>query len=66
MISLRTIREQVELIRRNADDFEAAHGAEDALYYTVLKDIADGAKNPAELAAAALEAASVDFQRPCA
>ena len=63
---LKQVREQVELIRQNADDFEAAHGAEDALRFTVLKAIAEGVKNPEKLAAAALETSSIDFPRPCA
>lgn len=63
---LKQIREQVELIRQNVDDFEAAHGAEDALRFTVLKAIAEGAKSPDKLAAAALETSRIDFPRPCA
>lgn len=40
-----------------------AHGLEDDLFLDVLKAIAKGAKNPAELAAAAIKSADLEINR---
>jgi hypothetical protein len=56
-------RDAIGHIRANAGDFEVAHAMQDDLYADVLNAIAHGAPNPAQLAAIALEAASIDFPR---
>lgn len=59
------IRQRIADIERYAadGDNEAAHGVEDGLYVGVLHAIARGAGNPAELAAAALLASAVKYDR---
>lgn len=47
-------------------DDELAHSMEDALWEDVLRAIADGAPNAAELAKAALATKELDFARWCA
>jgi hypothetical protein len=53
---------QIEAYARDAD-FEAAHAAEDDLRDDVLRKIADGAANGAELAAEALRTEDIEFRR---
>ena len=47
-------------------DDESAHSAEDALWSDVLAAIAQGADDPAGLAAAAIETIDIEFARWCA
>lgn len=56
----------VDQIRAKADDDEAAHSLEDDLREGVLKAIAAGAENPAELARLALTTSAIEFARWCA
>lgn len=49
-----------------ADDYERAHANEDALHLKVLRAIANGAPNAAELAAEAIKTEAIDFARHCA
>lgn len=49
-----------------ADDYERAHANEDALHLKVLRAIANGAPNAAELAAEAIKTDAIDFARHCA
>lgn len=65
-MTVASVRAEVRRIRKMADDHEAAHGAEDGLRHKVLKAIADGVENPAELAAAALETTKIGIARWCA
>ena len=53
-------------IAKIAYDDERAHSAEDGLREDVLKAIAEGAENPAELAAEALKTSEIAFARWCA
>ncbi|GAA4928990.1 hypothetical protein GCM10023224_05470 [Streptomonospora halophila] len=48
---------------KRVGDNEAAHCDEDALYIEVLRAVAQGAPNAAELAAEALHARDLDFTR---
>lgn len=67
---------QVEQIRAEVDqiaadyaasrDYEAAHSSEDQLHRRVLRLIADGADDAAELAEEALRTTLIDFPRSCA
>lgn len=57
------IKATIEEIKFIVGDSEAAHGMEDDLYQDVLRAIAEGAENPAELATAALEAAKIQYTR---
>ncbi len=63
MISVDEIRQRVLDIDDRSDDSEAAHRAEDRLYRDVLRAVAAGAPNAAELAKAALEANELLFDR---
>ena len=60
------IREAIADIKSHRDDDEVAHGSEDALREKVLRAIADGAPNAAELAAEVLKTEEIDFARWCA
>ncbi len=53
-------------IRAIADDDESAHGEEDELRARVLQAIADGATDPAALAAEVLKTRDIEFSRWCA
>lgn len=57
---------RVDEIRDQRHDDEAAHSLEDDLWGEVLREIAAGADNAAELAAAALKSNDIDFARWCA
>lgn len=54
---------KVAEIQEVEDDPEQAHAMEDDLYIQVLRAIADGAENAAELAEAALQSQLLDFDR---
>ncbi len=56
------VRRVAKIVGMAGDD-EAAHGEEDALHEDVLKAIAAGALNPAELAAEALKTLEIEFSR---
>lgn len=62
-MDLSTVEEQIALIRAASGDDERQHVLEDSLYEDILKAIAEGAPNAAELAAAALKTKSMDFGR---
>lgn len=61
---LQEIKDEVKRIREIKNDYEAAHGAEDSLFESVLRDIAKG-KCPDPVAAAreALRTKLIDFPR---
>lgn len=67
-MTLADVQARVSEVRAEADDNddEAAHGSEDLLWEDVLKAIAGGAQNAAELAGAALLTNDIDFSRWCA
>lgn len=65
-MNVEDVRARVEMIRALAYDGEAAHSDEDALREDVLRAIADGADDPAALAAAALITSEIRFARWCA
>jgi hypothetical protein len=63
------VRRCVEDLRRLGGpgaDHEGCHAMEDDIWRDVLRAIADGAPNPAELARAALETNGIEFERWCA
>jgi hypothetical protein len=62
-VTVEEVRRQVEELRAHHDDPEGAHGDEDQLHEDVLRAIADGAPNAAELAALALQTIDIDFPR---
>jgi hypothetical protein len=62
-MTIEDVKTEVERIRQIAGQPESAHKAEDDLHAAVLEAIAKGAKNPAELAAEALETARIRFSR---
>jgi hypothetical protein len=55
----------VSQIAALSHDPEAAHSHEDRLFLDVLKAIANGERNPDELAAEALKSNDIDFPRWC-
>lgn len=57
------VRQRVEAIKAVMRDDEAAHSMEDELWRDVLKAIAAGATNAAELAAEALKTQELNFSR---
>lgn len=65
MIDLDGIQKWLTRIQHevNQDDFEAAHSMEDRLHRAVLEAIIEGAENPKELAAKALESRKIRFER---
>lgn len=66
-MTLDDVKQRVAEIRAiGRRDPEVSHGNEDALWENVLRAIADGAPNAAELAREALETAKIDFARWCA
>ncbi len=62
-IKLATVRQSVGKIRRLKADPESAHSEQDRLYLAVLKTIAEGVENPAELAREAIKAEKINFPR---
>ena len=62
-MKLTDIHAAVQAIRDQSGDDEGAHAAEDELYINVLAAIAEGARNPRKLAAAALETRQLGFAR---
>lgn len=58
-------REINEIIKQTGDD-ESQHDDEDSLHRAVLRAIADGAPNAAELATEALKTLDLNFCRWCA
>lgn len=62
------VMREVAEIKAIADDYEKAHGREDALRASVLRAIAEHPECPSELkmmALAALAAEDLDFYRRC-
>lgn len=57
------VRRRVVAIDEIADMIEDAHMEEDRLYYDVLKAIAAGVDNPADLARAALRSRQLGLER---
>lgn len=60
------VKQRVEVVRNLAlieDDNEVAHAAEDKLWEDVLCAIADGVRNPIELATEALKTREISYQR---
>jgi len=63
-MTVKDIREQIELIRGSMNDPEVAHSTEDGLYRQVLQSIADGTcENPVECAKEALKTMALNFCR---
>lgn len=64
-MTVEEIEERIEIVLRmiKMGDNETAHCMEDELYFDVLKDIADGARDGAELAKAVLKAKEIDYIR---
>ncbi len=63
-LTVEKVREWVERIRLEAmGDSERAHGSEDTLYEEVLKAVAAGEPNAAEMAREALATKSIEFNR---
>jgi hypothetical protein len=54
---------RVAEIQQMSDDDENAHSSEDELWEDVLRAIADGASQPASLAAVALRTKGISFAR---
>lgn len=65
-MELSEVESRIEGIRAVAGDDEVAHSREDELRDDVLKAIAEGASNAAELAGAALSTRDIEFARWCA
>lgn len=65
MITTEIVKTRVNHIKLNLHDNEACHGYEDNLWRSVLESIAEGAKNPKELAIEALKTQELDFHRWC-
>lgn len=65
-MNLKDIERRQAGIKRVAWDPEAAHTIEDKLWCDVLTAISEGAENPKELAAKALESLNIEFPRWCA
>lgn len=62
-LDLEEIQTRVKAIRNLANDSEAAHSAEDALWFDVLTAIAEGDGRAQALAYEALETREIDFLR---
>lgn len=62
-MKIEEIEKRVAEIAANVRDREGAHGMEDQLYLDVLRAIAGGHKNARQLAAAAIKAADVKYDR---
>lgn len=65
-MTVQDIADKIAEIKAEANDDESAHCDEDDLHLAVLKAIADGAPNPAELAAEAIKTREIRFWRWCA
>jgi hypothetical protein len=66
-MDVKSVEQEVERIRELRYDDEAAHGAEDDLWESVLRAIASGeTDDPAGIAAAALKTKTIEFVRWCA
>lgn len=65
-MDLHEVKRRVTEISFHSYDDEKAHGLDDGLRADVLRAIADGAPNAAELAAAALKTDDLGFVRYCA
>lgn len=65
-MDLEFVKDEVAAIAAMIGDDEAAHSKEDKLYAEVLRVIAKGTTNGAELAKAALKTKKLDFARWCA
>jgi hypothetical protein len=57
------VKRRVAFIRKNKDDDEAAHGAEDALHSDVLDAIASGSEIARDLAREAMKTKRIMFNR---
>lgn len=66
LLTVEDVRAKVREISEARGDDEIAHGLEDELRERVLKAIAGGAPNAAELAAEVLKTSDIEFQRWCA
>ena len=62
-MKLKDVEAEVERITTLVGDPERLHGAEDTLHCNVLEAIAEGARNPAKLAAAALKTLEIECSR---
>lgn len=64
-MTVKDVEREVALISSLAEmrDDEAAHSAEATLFERVLRAIAEGAEDPAGLAAAVLKSTNLDFCR---
>jgi hypothetical protein len=62
-MTVEEVFERVNRISAMKGDSEAAHAAEDGLLADVLAAIRDGAPNPTDLAAAALRATQLEYDR---
>lgn len=60
------IERWVQRVSDMADDPEAAHAEEDAIFHLVLQAIAEGVADPAGCARAALKSCDLNFPRWCA
>ncbi|MFE7799026.1 hypothetical protein [Nocardia sp. NPDC057440] len=60
------VDERLDAIQASIHDPEVAHSIEDSLRVAVLQAIAEGAEEPARLAAKALESKAIEFERHCA
>lgn len=65
-VTVEYIQRELNRLRAIAGDDEAAHSKEDALRHKVLVAIADGAPDPARLAAEVLKSGNIEFARWCA
>ena len=66
LITVEYIQRELSRLSGARGDYEIAHGLEDALRDKVLVAIADGARNPSDLAAEVLKSSDIDFKRCCA
>jgi hypothetical protein len=65
-VTTEEVRHRVDEIWESVNDDEHAHGLEDDLWQDVLRAIAAGAPNAAELATEALKTTDIEFARWCA
>lgn len=62
-LTLADVEARVQNVREMTGDAEVAHSEEDQLYKDVLAAIAAGQRGAKDLAAAALKAAEIDYER---
>lgn len=62
-MKVETVTARLKEIQEVADDCEVAHMEQDKLYLDVLRAIANGAENAAELAAEAVKVDDMHFSR---